>query len=127
MEPYGDLKDYVSVGIKENRIQTCPWKYTVYQSPKDMETVSLQDVIKHAANNRTKKQMYRYKYLNRTDKWETFYGWQLAHEWLPGSDSSNRRIHVFFRPIREETPTARIKTTKNGAPMNYTHYKKKEM
>lgn len=113
LEPYGDLKDYVSVGIKNQQIQVVPWEYKVYQSPKDMETVPLEEVIQHATNNPTKKQRYNMKFLSKTDRWETFYGWQLAHQWLDGTDSNSRRIHVFFRPIREETPTARIRTNKN--------------
>lgn len=125
LEPFGDLIDYVSVGIKDNKIQVVPWEYAVVHSPKEMETIHLQQVVDHAASNSTKKQRYNMKFLCRTDRWETFYGWQMAHQWLEGTDSDNRRIHVFFRPIREETPTARIRTKKTGEPMNYTYYNNK--
>ena len=125
LEPFGDLIDYVSVGIKDNKIQVVPWEYSVVHSPKEMETIHLQQVVDHAASNSTKKQRYNMKFLCRTDRWETFYGWQMAHQWLEGTDSDNRRIHVFFRPIREETPTARIRTKKTGEPMNYTYYNNK--
>ena len=122
LEPYGDLVDYVSVGIKDGKIQVIPWNYQVFESPRDMPLLPWESIMAHVSQNPVSAKKPRIRYLAKTDRWETFYGWQVAHKWLEGTDSDNRRIHVFFRPVREETPSARIRTNSEGVPMNYTFY-----
>ena len=122
LEPYGDLVDYISVGIKDGKIQVIPWNYQVFESPRDMPLLPWESIMAHVSQNPVSAKKPRIRYLAKTDRWETFYGWQVAHKWLEGTDSDNRRIHVFFRPVREETPSARIRTNSEGVPMNYTFY-----
>ena len=124
VKPVGDLKDYKIVGIKGDKIQVLPSKYSVHFTTDTLELKTWEEVLAHAKGNPVEKpqKLYSYK-TGGTGKFVKFYGWRNSHCWLPGTSCDNRRIHVFFRPVREETSAARLRTrTINGTkvPINYT-------
>lgn len=121
LKPHGNLDKHIVVGIKHGKLQVIPWKYEIHVKPGDtLPVISMEDILKEADNNRTTS-TGRHRYLNGTDKWKVFFGWRNAHRWFPGTEHMCKRIHVFYRPIREETTAARTKTSKEtNTPINYT-------
>jgi len=119
---FGDL-DFIVVGIKNKSLQIIPREYEIVHDSKVLPHATIIDAFQAAAENRTTKPKKLFKHFNCNNKLHLFYGWKNAHKWVTGSDHLVRRIHVFYRPMREETPSARIRTSKNGVPLNHEQYK----
>jgi hypothetical protein len=110
LEPVGDLKTFIVVGIKERKIQVIPSYYTEHLTTSTLSLVDFPDLLNEARNNPVRaKPRPMFKYLVGSHQWHMFYGWKNAHKWLNGSDWCCRRIHVFYRAIREETSAARAR------------------
>lgn len=122
LEAYGDTVGYIVVGIKKNQLQLMSDEYKVYETTKEMPLISIQDVFDIAKRNPRKKPATMFSYHSKPGMWHTFVGWKHSHNLLQGTDHRGKRIHVFYRPVREETSAARLRTTKaNQEPINYTY------
>jgi hypothetical protein len=119
LAPVGDLNDYMIIGIKEGKLQILPWKYDIYWTSEDLPLKCIADVLKDAQLTGHTPPKKQFEYFHSTNKWLMFYGWRNLHCWLPGTNYLCRRIHIFYRAIREETPAAR---TKDGCSLNYTWF-----
>ena len=122
--PFGDLKDYIIVGIKERQLQIVSSKYEVHYDLKTSPLKRWSDVMNEASKNPATKPTHIKRTIKRDDCFGIFYGWKHSHRWAPGTPHKHRRIHVFYRPVREETASARIKKHKNGTPINYINVEK---
>lgn len=121
LEPFADLKDYIVVGIKDQKLQFLPWEYSIHETTATLGMKTTDEVLADALASPSVKPTRMFQFLGGKDRWYKFYGWRNAHRWLRGTDYNNRRIHVFYRPVREETASARIRTRKDtGEPINYT-------
>ena len=119
VEPYGDIVGYNIIGIKENKLQVVSDKFKIHKSVKGLPMIKFEQALEIAKNNRKYKTDYKrkYKYIQyksskKGDKNKAvhcLYLWKHIHRWLPGSNHLSRRIYVFFRPIREETPSQRLR------------------
>jgi len=125
LEAYGDIPDYIIVGIKAKKLQVLPWEYSVHYTTKTLPMKPLEQVLEDAKANRAVIPKKVFRYESTTDKWIKFYGWMHSHSWVVGTYHLLRRIHVFYRAIREETSSARWrKKIATDEPINYTVYKK---
>jgi hypothetical protein len=121
LEAYGDIDGYIVVGIKNKKLQVIPEEYTIYQSTEAMPLLSLQEVFDIAGRHPASKPKRMFMYFSEPLKWHKFYGWKHSHNLLKGCDHRTRRIHIFYRPVREETAAARLRTKlKTKEPINYT-------
>jgi hypothetical protein len=122
LEAYGDIKSYIVVGIKEEKLQVMPDEYAVYNSTQSMPLISINDIFQIAKENPATKPKRLFSYLSEPGRWHCFYGWKHSHNILNGCDYRKRRIHVFYRPVREETSSARLRTKRaTNCPINYTY------
>ena len=111
LEPVGDLKHFIVVGIKQQKIQVLSSQYSVHYSTASLDCLTFEEVMAEAIQNPVKAKPKRmYKLLHGGSKWHMFHGWKHSHKWIEGTDWHVRRIHVFYRPIREETSAARPRT-----------------
>jgi hypothetical protein len=108
LEAFGDLKDFIVVGIKQAKLQVISHEPEVIWSTRDLPLKSFDELVQHATEHSAKKPHKCFKSHNGGGKWHTFCGWRRAHQWLPVGEHLCKRIHVFYRLMREETPTARI-------------------
>lgn len=121
LEPYGDLDGCIVVGIKKNKLQVMSDEYKIYQSTSEMPLLSVDEILAIAKEHKATKPYRMFMYLSEPLKWHKFFGWKHAHHLLKGCDHRVRRLHVFYRPVREETSAARIRTQKkDNKPINYT-------
>ena len=120
LKPHGEFGDWIVVGIVKGKLQVCPWKYATHLTTKSLPLMKMEDIVDAAVPK--VKITKRFKYVSTTSKYIKFNGWQLIHRWVEGSNHLGRRIHIFFRPIREETAAARLrtKTSTTKEPINYT-------
>ena len=118
LEPVGDLHQFITVGIKQQKIQVLPSEYSVHHTTATLGMLTFADVISEAMRNPVKVKPKRMFWcFNVPNKWHMFYGWKHAHKWIDSVDSWRaRRIHVFYRPIREETSAARPRVYTVGEP-----------
>ena len=125
VKPVGNLTNILIIGIKEKKLQTTGTEYSVHMTTASLPLKTWSEVLCNAKANPAKKPYKIFTYLkNQHDvcRWHKFYGWRNAHRWQVGSDHMCRRIHVFYRPIREETASARLRTAQNTKmPLNYTN------
>ena len=121
LEPYGALSGAIVVGIKNGKLQTMSDQCKVHQTTREMELITFQEAVDIATKHPEDKPKKLFRYLSKPEVWHHFVGWKNSHQLLPGCDHRLRRIHVFYRPVREETAAARLRTKKsNEAPLNYT-------
>jgi len=121
LEPFGDLNGIIVVGIKKQQLQIMSDEYKVYTKTKEMDMMPFHEAIDLAAKHPAEMPKKLHKYYSKPEVWHQFIGWKHSHQLLPGCDHRMRRIHVFYRPVREETSAARIRTAKkSGKPINYT-------
>ena len=121
LEPYGDLKGIIVVGIKGKKLQVMSDEYKVYTTTATMDTITYRTAFELATKHPAKKPFQMNKYYDKPEVWHKFVGWKHSHMLVTNCDHRLRRIHVFYRPVREETSAARLRTTKKtGEPINYT-------
>ena len=126
LEPYGDFSDYIVVGIKAKKLQVIPREYAVFENTRDLELIDMSTILEASETKRVYEVKKKFRYIQHGVgrnklRWHKFFGWMHAHMWMDWSDSMAKRIHVFFRAIREETICARLKTRKETQePINYT-------
>ena len=121
LEPYGDLKGVIVVGIKGKKLQVMSDEYMVYPTTETMDLISYGTAIELATQHPAQKPFQMNKCYDKPDVWHKFVGWKHSHMIVPSCDHRLRRIHVFYRPVREETSAARTRTKqKTGEPINYT-------
>ena len=121
LEPFGELKGVIVVGIVKNKLQVMPDEYRVYRTTNEMETITFEEAVALARRNPAVLPSQKYRYYDKPGVWHSFVGWKHSHMLLSGCDHRMRRIHVFYRPVREETSSARVRTRKRtGTPINYT-------
>jgi hypothetical protein len=122
LEPYGDVQGYIVVGIKQQKLQVMSDEYMIYQSTDTMTLLTIGEVFAIAKNHPAKKPKALFSYYSEPGVWHTFMGWKHSHNLLKGTDYRKRRIHVFYRPVREETSAARLRSRKsNDEPINFTY------
>ena len=113
VQPYGNIIGYNIIGIKQNKLQVVSDEYKIYKSVKNLPMISFEKALEIAGNNRKYKCDYpkKWKYIKYNPKKPVhcLYLWKHIHSWLPGTNHLSRRIYVFFRPIREETPSQRLR------------------
>ena len=126
LQPHGSLHGNIVVGIKQQKLQVIPMQYTTVDNSKTLELLSFDDALILAKENPQKLPRRRLRIIRNNNKMRIFWGWKHAHKYVPGSDHLCRRIHVFFRGMREETPTARVKDRKQKdggtTAINYSDY-----
>jgi hypothetical protein len=121
LQAFGNLVDFVVVGIKEGKIQVIPTRKEVWESPGDLPLKLIDEVFVQASNHPAKKPKKIFTHLHNTDRFLEFTGWKHAHRWNSFSNHVCRRIHVFYRLVREETSSARLHNYEStGLPKNYT-------
>jgi len=127
LQPYGELHTVV-VGIKGKKLQVVPPDFAgdVIERTKELPLKTIDEIFLEASHNpqkkppKIKRPITNIRGNKEYIKWHKFYGWKYAHRLEPLREFTKKRIHVFFRLIREETSSARIRTTKKGQPINYT-------
>ena len=121
LEPYGDLKGIIVVGIKGKKLQVMSDEYKIYPTTETMNLISYGEAVELATQHTARKPFQMNKYYDKPDVWHKFVGWKHSHMLVHNCDHRLRRIHVFYRPVREETSSARIRTKqKTQEPINYT-------
>ena len=121
LAPMGEIDQLTVVGIKEKKLQMLPWKYSVQQTTKNLTLMNWGDVVDLARKHPSKMPTVKCCYYDKPGKWHMFYGWMNSHRWVQGTDHRGKRIHVFYRPVREETPSARTRNRNDTEePMTYT-------
>ena len=123
LQPYGEFNDFIVVGIKEGKLQVITWEYEVHDSPKELPTVRFEDALELASQHKVElpDRYHMWRIIGKDNKPVDFFGWRNSHRWIAGTPHMCRRIHVFYRPIREETPAARIRRrNETGELMNAT-------
>ena len=122
VEPYGDIDGHIVVGIKEKKLQLMSDRYEVHETTKDMRLLTMEQVIEIAKRNPAIKPKPLFSYHSEPEVWHSFVGWKHSHNLLKGSDYRKRRIHVFYRPVREETSSARLRNKRaTEEPINFTY------
>ena len=122
VEPYGNLGGYIVVGIVKRNLQVLPWAYSVHRTTATLSLKSLNEAFADAAANPATYPKKLFTYATGGSKWHMMYGWRNSHRWVPGSQHLCKRIHVFYRPIREETSSARQRTSQTDKkPINYSY------
>ena len=121
LQPVGDIRGLIVVGVKEEKIQVMSDEYQVYSTTKSMPLMPIDEVFELAKRNPTVLPRKLFAHYDKPGVWHKFWGWKNSHCLLPGTDYRMRRIHTFYRPVREETPAARLRTRKsNDTPINCT-------
>lgn len=121
VEPYGDIVGYNIIGIKQNKLQVVNNEYKIYEKSKDLPMITFEEAIEIASKNRKYPKDYKrkHKYIQykkgkkdeKNKAVHRLYLWKHIHRWLPGTNHLSKRIYVYFRPIREETPGQRLRHT----------------
>ena len=108
LEPFGNFVKFAVVGIKDKQIQIISAHYSVHHTTKTLPIIPFSDCLQEAVNNPvTCKPQRMYRYFSDSGKWYKFFGWKHVHRWLPGTEWCCKRIHVFYRSIREEPAASR--------------------
>ena len=118
MEPYGDLT-FGIVGWKvSGELQIIDkWEDAcLYQKPLNFIEYTWDQVIKLAGQSPVAKKPHRRVYrCDKLNEWMKFEATMYRH-WFVG-DPMTLRIHVFFRTIREATPSSNV--IRKGKRINY--------
>ena len=112
MEAHGKLP-FTVIGIKEHKLQVIPLEPILVPDTKILVGVPIKDAFDYANEHPAVKPKHVNQYINDNTRFGLFYGWKHAHRWLACTDHLCRRLHIFFRLVREETPTARKVTNRN--------------
>jgi len=121
LAPMGEIDQLIVLGIKEKKLQMLPWKYSLQQSTKNLPLMKWTEVVDLARKHPSKMHTRNHRYYDKPGKWYMFYGWMSSHRWVQGTDHRGKRIHLFYRPVCEETPSARTRNRNNtDEPLNYT-------
>lgn len=102
LQPYGNLNCAV-VGIKNGALQVIPLeeKFTIFDSPTSLPTITMENAVNMAASIRTVKPCKPWHYLSRPHVWHEFEAWRFVHCWSKSSNHLIARTHAFFRPLRQ--------------------------
>ena len=126
VQPLGKLEGIVALAIKDDKIQCCPEELRMYETAESLPTVSLEELFELAEQNPDQKPKKMWRYLgsqgnNGKHKWQLHFGWKHSHAYVPNTNYLAKRIHVFFRYIREHTSAANLKTCQTTKqPINYS-------
>jgi len=96
-------------------------EHAVHRTTETMNLISYRTAIELATQHPARKPFQMNKCYDKPEVWHKFLEWKHSHMLAPNCDHMLRRIHVFYRPAREETSSARTRTKqKTGEPVNCT-------
>ena len=117
VEPYGNLPNCVVVGVHGEKLQVVPSQYSVHHTTRTMPLIEFDEAVAMASQNRSVKPRYLFRYIKNEENCTKEHLWNKAHRHQIGSNHDCCRFYAFFRPVREETPSARLRG-KNHVMLN---------
>jgi len=115
VQSFGKLEDIVALATKDDKIQCCPKELRMHETAESLPTVSLEELFELAEQNPDEKPTKTWRHIgsqenNGKHKWQLHFGWKHSHAYVPNTNYLAKRIHAFFRCIREHTSAANLKT-----------------
>jgi len=127
-EVFGKLPGIVVIAVKDGKIQCCPEELRVCENAESLPTVPLEELFELAEGNPDKKPHKMCRCVGPHNskgkcKWQQHFGWKHSHAYVPNTNYLAKRIHVFFRHIREHTSAANLNTCSiTKKPLNYSYF-----